>query len=173
MGDHCCCCFPIECGVKFLAFLVILSAIVSGANAVYDEEWLKLFWPELTVTVVMALTFLYSWVAPSEDSRKHTLLVWVVAVVIVGSLLYGWHIVGGGYDQFACSTEKLQERNNGIAELEDALQTDLGGPINYDQCVSEARLWLYGDWVWRFLINLYFASVLRKWSTNDDAFKTY
>merc|ERR1712226_1245307 len=77
MGENCCLCFPIECGVKFLGFLVILGAIAGGANAVYDPNYFKLFWPELSITVLMALTFLYSFVSGSEESRKHTLFVWV------------------------------------------------------------------------------------------------
>ena len=172
MGENCCLCFPIECGVKFLGFLVILGAIGGGANAIIDENYLKLFWPELTITVLMALTFIYSFVASNEESRKHTLFVWVFAVVIAGSLIYGWHILGGGYAEFACTPEKLQERNDGIAELEDATDFDFGGQITYEECVSESRSWLYADWVWRLLVNCYFASVLRRWSQNDDGFKS-
>merc|ERR1712179_475561 len=173
MGENCCLCFPIECGVKFLGFLVILGAIGGGANAVYDPNYFKLFWPELSITVLMALTFLYSFVSGSEESRKHTLFVWVFAVIVAGSLIYGWHIIGGGYAEFACTDDKLQERNDGITELEQATGVDLGGPVTYDQCVSESRSWLYADWVWRLLINCYFASVLRRWSQNDEGFSKH
>ena len=173
MGENCCLCFPLECGVKFLGFLVILGAIGAGANAMFDEAYLKIFWPELTVQVLMALTFIYTFVAGSEESRKHTLFVWVFAVVIASSLLYGYHIVAGGFAEFACTDEKLQERNEGIAELEQATGVDLGGAVTYDQCVAESRSWLYGDWVFRLLVNCYFASVLRRWSQNDDGFKTH
>merc|ERR1712187_1005521 len=132
MGENCCLCFTIACGVKFLGFLVILGAIGGGANAVYDPNYFKLFWPELSITVLMALTFLYSFVSGSEESR-----------------------------------------NDGITELEQATGVDLGGPVTYEQCVSESRSWLYADWVWRLLINCYFASVLRRWSQNDEGFSKH
>ena len=170
MGETCCLCFPLECGVKFLGVLMILTAIGMGASSVVDPPYFKLFWPETIICVITALTFIYNFVADSESSRKHTLFVWVFAIVVAGSLLYLWHIIGGGYAEMACSEEKLEERNSGIAELEQVTGTDLGGSITHDECIAESRTWLYADWVCKFLWNCYLASVLRRWSQNDDAF---
>ena len=173
MGENCCLCFPLECGVKTLAFFVILQAIITGGWFVANPDDVKTLWPYLAVTVGMALSFLYTLIMKSEESRKFTLLAWIVLVVVIETGLYVLQIVGGDIAALQCTDEKLQERNDGIAELERETGVDLGGAITYDQCVSQTNTWLWIDWTIKLLINLYFASVLRRWSTNDDAFNKH
>ena len=90
MGENCCICFPLECGVKFLAVLILLDAIFMGGFFIANPDQLSDFWPYLAAVTAMALTFLYSRIVQTEESRKFTFLAWIVLMVVTIYALYAF-----------------------------------------------------------------------------------
>ena len=170
MSDKCCLCFPLECGVKFLAFLITLDAGVMGGWLIAKPENFSPFWPYLAATGAMALIFFYSLIMKTEQSRKFTFFAWVVLIVVFLEVFYAYQIYNGIMSSMTCSNEHLAQRNNAIAEIEQETGVDLGGAVTYDQCVSENKKYLWCDWTFWLITTIYLATVLRRWSNNDDAF---
>merc|ERR1712151_713114 len=171
MGETCCLCFPIECGVKTIAFFTILGAVLSGVNIYFDPAWAKLFAIEIGITCVMGAAFLYTLLVPGEDTRKFATMVWAGAVLVLGSVVYAYHIVNGDIAAYKCSPEKLEEMNQGIEWMEDEFSTDMGGQKTEAQCIEEQGSWLWVDFAIRLLWNLYFCHVLGRWAKHEDGYK--
>ena len=128
MGETCCICFPLECGVKVLAIVIILDAIFTGGFWVAYPDGFETFWPFYITTVIMALTFLYTLIAQSEESRKHAFFVWVFLYLGLQLVLYAWKIFSGKIGSWQCHYG-LDERNTEIVKLEEETGADLGGAL--------------------------------------------
>ena len=110
MGENCCICLPIECGVRTLAIVIILDALFTGAFWMTYPDKFETFWPFYSCTVVMACTFLYALFVNSEASRKHTFFVWVVIYLGVQLALYAYMIITGHMGSWKCYNG-LEEHN--------------------------------------------------------------
>ena len=44
MGETCCLCFPLDCGIKTLAIFTILNAIGTGVYCYFDIAYWNLYW---------------------------------------------------------------------------------------------------------------------------------
>ena len=173
MGETCCLCFPLECGVKTLAFFTILGAVLSGVNIYFDPVWAKAFAIEIGITVIMAVAFLYTLLVPSEESRKFATMIWFGAVLIAGSVVYAYHILNGDAARYMCTPDKLAKMNEEIAWLEDEFTTDLGGQQTEAECMASQTTSLWVDFTIRVLFNLYFCHVLGRWAKNEDGYKSH
>ena len=66
----CCCCFPIECGVKTIGVLTILSTITAGVQIYLEPEWQNLMLPFAIASGLMSLLWIFNWVNDGESSRR-------------------------------------------------------------------------------------------------------
>ena len=94
-----------------------------------DPSFLSTFWLPTAMMAVMSCTFLYTMISPSETSRKHTLLVWVIVIIGIAQMFYGYQILAGKIAEFNCTDEKVAERNDASAALTAASGYDMGGAI--------------------------------------------
>ena len=113
MGETCCLCFPLECGVKTLCVLVTLSALSMGGYCYADEEYRNAFWLELVLTSVIALFFIYAaFIKSVEESRKMMHTVWLVLAVVVSTAIYAYVIYDGSAVDYLCTQENVDEINH-------------------------------------------------------------
>ena len=52
-SDNCCFCFPIDCGVKTYAALIILSTMLCGCISMTNEDFMHTFWVEINFMVII------------------------------------------------------------------------------------------------------------------------
>ena len=113
MGETCCLCFPLECGVKTLCVLVTIGALSMGGYCYTDVEYRNAFWLELIITSVIALFFIYAaFIKSTEESRKMMHTVWLVLAVVVSTAIYAYVIYDGSAVDYLCTQETVDEINH-------------------------------------------------------------
>ena len=119
MGEKetCCCCLPLDCGVKTLAVLTILGTVFVVFNCFFVPELRELYIPAALAQSVLCYFFLAAWVSPSEGTKKAASLAWLVLAVVFGSALKLYNIWSGKMGEYACSDAQLSEHNYAAGEL--------------------------------------------------------
>ena len=161
MGENCCICFPIDCGVKTYAVIMMIGAIGTGGLCLYDSNFAETFWVAATLLTLMSIVWLYTFCSPSEDSRKSAFLAFVVIALIVGPLYTAYQLYTKEIYDYACSDENIAHYNEQVAA---------GEAITTDQCIEANQKLYIADAVFKFLFNLYFCTVLRRWSQDGDSY---
>ena len=115
-SDNCCFCFPIDCGVKTYAALIILSTMLSGCVSMTNEDFMHTFWVEINFMVIMSIAFVYSILSPTESSKKCTFFVFIVCMVFVLPTYTLISIWNGSIFDFICSNEHIEAANELLPE---------------------------------------------------------
>ena len=115
--ENCCCCLPIDCGVKTLAVLTILGTVFVIFNCIMVPELRALYIPAAIAQCVLCYFWLAAWCSPSEGTKKAVSLAWLVLAVVFGSCLKLYNIFSGKMGEYACSDAALSEHNHAAAEL--------------------------------------------------------
>ena len=111
MGEEkCCCCLPLDCGVKTLAVLTMIETVIVIFSAIALPELRVLYLPAGIAQVILCYFFLAAWCSPSEGTKKAVSLAWLVLAVVFGSILKLYNIFSYEGDGF-CSDEALSEQN--------------------------------------------------------------
>ena len=110
MGDKetCCCCFPLDCGIKTLGAWVLIGIGIFSFQCYTTEGLWDIFWPTMVAYVAMGIVFLYTFLADSEQSRKFALLAWIVLVCVVARCWYLYVILNGKTQEMACTTTSIE-----------------------------------------------------------------
>ena len=165
MGEEkCCCCLPLDCGVKTIAVLTMISTVFNTFFAIAQPELRALYVPAAVALVVLSYFWLAAWCSPSEGSKKAVSLAWLVLAVVFGSILKLYNIFSGKYGDYACSEATLAEHN----EFADAVGFP---PLTEEECRAQQSGWLWGDFALALLVNLYFLSVIIRWSKQSDGYE--
>ena len=119
MGEKetCCCCLPLDCGVKTLAVLTMIGTVFVVFNCFYVPELRELYIPTAIAQSVLCYFWLAAWCSPSEGTKKAASLAWLVLAVVFGSALKVYNIWSGKMGEYACSDAALAEHNQAAAEL--------------------------------------------------------
>ena len=165
MGEEkCCCCLPLDCGVKTLAVLTMIGTVFVIFNAIALPELRVLYLPAGIAQVILCYFFLAAWCSPSEGTKKAVSLAWLVLAVVFGSILKLYNIFSGKMGDYACSEEALSEHNEFAAAVSMPALTE-------EECRAQQGGWLWGDFAFALLINLYFLSVIIRWSKQSDGYE--
>ena len=111
MSEKCCCCIPIECGIQTLAILTWIGTGLLAFDSWHIRGAIDIYWPSLACCGFMSLFWLYPLCSPSEASRKQTLLVWLIFVVILGRISYLVIILNGSALELWCTGNNLEVLN--------------------------------------------------------------
>ena len=162
MGEEnpkCLFCFPLECGVMTITVLCWLFALDTTA-------WIQLGWIEggyalhgvgIACYVLMGSIFIYAWIAKTEQARKAALISWIALCVVIARCWYLYNMVNGKYSEGMCTQENIDTINEaGITETFTVEDCNMYGKTQYLDL-------LLG---WAF--DIYFATVLSRWSQNLD-----
>ena len=82
MGETCCLCLPLKCGVATLGVLTILGAIGCGFQVYILPEYRDIFLPYLVSTSIVALIWIMSWVSPTESAKNMLFLAYLVCGLV-------------------------------------------------------------------------------------------
>ena len=170
MGENCCLCFPLECGVKTIAILSILCNISVGIMSYYDAEYNSIFWPMTVAYTLMSLIWIYTLVSPSQGSRSVAFLGFIVLCLCFGTGYYAKKIMDGSAVDWLCDPKNIENLNDDLAHIEDGTGEDLGEPITEDQCKYGGKPTLIADCIIKLAIDAYFAYVIMRWSRNDEGY---
>ena len=162
MGETCCLCFPLDCGVKTLAVLTILNAVGLGIYSYFDPAYWEAFWPALGATWIMSIVWIAAIMSPGFG--KFAAHAWLVLVVIIANGWYTYCIINGSAIDYVCSDDNISEFNDDMAEIEDETGADTGEPLTEQDCRMGGKTGLIIDCSLKWLINLYFAYVIMQWS---------
>ena len=165
MGEEkCCCCLPLDCGVKTLAVLTMIGTVFVIFNAIALPELRALYLPAGIAQAILCYFWLAAWCSPSEGTKKAVSLAWLVLAVVFGTALKLYNIVSGKMGDYSCSEAVLSEHNEFAASVNMPSLTE-------EECRAQQGGWLWGDLVFALLINLYFLSVIIRWSKQSDGYE--
>ena len=114
MGEKCCLCLPLDCGVKVLGILCIMGTLGMGATCYMNkdrEENLKIFVPFLVCSAILSLLFILSFISPSESSKKTVFLGYVVLSLVISTGYYAFMIYNGTMLNWLCSADSIGHMN--------------------------------------------------------------
>ena len=161
MGEEdkkCLFCFPIECGVATMAVLCALGSVHIGYTAQTTENGWATYGVNFACVLTTVLSFVYAYLAPSEQSRKIVFLFWIIFICGITRIWYTYVILRGDVWKQIC--------NDGAVEALSPL--GMADNIATEDCIygGKKTVWIehLGGWVFDF----YFAYVMRQWSKNID-----
>ena len=163
MGDSdekCCLCFPLECGVKALAVLTIFGTIFTAYTAYVIEGGWASYGVIVACSAVMSLVFIFALASPSEQSRKIAFLTWIIAIVVVMRVWYTYVLLNGSVWDIMCHQETVDAINEaGITEQ-----------ITTEECEMGGKTYFWTDHIVGWILEIYFATVIKRWSQNDEGY---
>ena len=169
----CCCCIPIEIGVKLIGILTILSTIGQGIWLYTKPEWQSTMLPYVIGGAIMSLIWILAFVSDGEGTRKIAFLAYL-CICLVGSMgLYAYQIYTGAITEKICTRENIDEMNHEIEHaVEDSGETlpdDYTG-IDDENCTWGGKYYLMGDFALKLLLVIYFTYVISKWANNHEGY---
>ena len=170
MGDTCCLCFPLECGVKFLAFLNVLGTILLALACGFDESYAAVFWPLLIPYGLMSVTWVYTFASPSESSRHAAMMAYLIFPLFLATGYYAYCIWNGTALDYVCSEKNIEQANADIQQAEEGTGQEIGDPVTEKDCRYGGKTGLIVDIVLKALLELYFFSVVARWSRHKDGY---
>ena len=173
MGENCCLCFPLECGVKVIAFFSILGTIGVGVQSYTDPTYWNIFWPIVCIMALMSVMWIYAMVNSNEGSRKAAFFVYFFGVFIAASAYYGYAILNGKAVNWYCNAERVDQMNSDIQEFEDGTGTTVRDSYTVESCTADFKSWFWVDFAFKVLIQGYFSHVIARWSKNENEFIKY
>ena len=170
MGEKCCLCFPLDCGVKFLCVVTVLSAIGFGYQSYISEGFRELFLPYFVSSAILGLVWVMAWVSPTESAKNMLFLVFVTCALVFNYGYYAYLIMTGKIEEYNCRPENLAQMNQDISDVEEQTDIDLGGTMTREQCIENSTKWFWGDFATGLLLTIYFTYVIMKWSKHSDGY---
>ena len=170
MGEKCCLCFPLDCGVKTLAVLTVLGSIGLGVQIWAQAEWREIFLPHFVATTILALVWIMAWVSPTESAKNMLFLAYVVCNLVFNEGYKAYNLLNGKLEAYNCRPEQLSQWNQDVTDIEAETDIDLGGTLTYDECVEKSTPWLWADFAVGLLFSIYFTFVIMKWSKTSDGY---
>ena len=163
MGEEnpkCLFCFPLECGVMVLTCLVWLFTTVTSAEIIFG--WIDASWSLHGVGVcayfIMGCTFIYAWCAKTNEARQMAFFVWIACCVISARVWYLYTMLTGKYAESVCTEEYLEQINaSGLIET-----------ITVEDCNYGVYQSQWADLLIGWVFDIYFATVIFRWSKNLD-----
>ena len=169
----CCCCFPIECGVKTIGVLTILSTITAGVQIYLEPEWQNLMLPFAIASGLMSLLWIFNWVNDGESSRRITFLGFLCLALVFQMGYYAYLIFNGAIMDKICTHENVDEFNHevehAVEEAGDTLPDDYDG-ITEKDCKYGGFYGLAADFTIKLLMTIYFTYVISKWANHSEGY---
>ena len=109
--EKCCCCIPIEPGVKVLGGFCILATVLCISTFFFGKNFYELFWPIIIFYTLMSSIWIYTFASPSAESRRITF--WsFICLIWVGVASYETYLLAAGrLGDYLCSPEKVAKIN--------------------------------------------------------------
>ena len=114
MGEKCCLCIPLDCGVKLLAIISILGTMSLGVTSYMNREResnLAIFLPFTIISAIMSLIWICALVSPSESTKKMAFLGYVSLILVGSSGYYAYLIWSGKTLAWLCSADSIGHMN--------------------------------------------------------------
>ena len=170
MGEKCCLCFPLDCGVKTLCVLTVLATVALSAQTVQLPEYKEIFLPFAVSMGILSLVWIMAWVSPTESAKNMLFLAYLVCGLVFNMGYQAYLTLNGQLADYQCRPEALSEYNDGVTELEQETDIDLGGTVTRSECLEQTGAWLWGDLAIKVLGTIYFSYVIMKWSKTSDGY---
>ena len=162
MVKTCCICLPLDCGVKTLAVLTIVGTIFAGLVSYFDNEYWNTFWPMIVASGIMSIVWVVALMSPGfRQCAAHS---WLIFIVIASMGWYTYTIINGKALDYLCNENNLEQFNDEMADVADETGADLGDQVTEEDCKYGGKTGLIIDNVVGWILNLYFAYVIMKWS---------
>merc|ERR1712032_163595 len=142
-----------------LAILTIIDFVLAGVFCFLMEGAVATYWPFLVLQGIMSIVWLVALISPSEQSRKITLLTWIIFVA-VGHIYYLVTIINGSAFEPWCNEDALKEVNSTLTT-----------PVTVEDCKANAQTGGYINCAVSLLFGIYFATVIARWSKNDEGWE--
>ena len=113
-----------------------------------------LYWPVIATMGLMSIMWIITLASPSEQSRKMAFLGWIVLIVLALHIYYLVIVLNGSMADAMCKEEDVFNR--------------IEGSTNLEECKAEKRNWLLADATITWVLDIYFAYAIMKWSKNGD-----
>ena len=169
MGENCCLCFPIDCGVKTLGVLTMLGTIGLSFQTYANPDYKNIFLPFAVLSGIMSLIWIFTFMSPSESSKKAAFLGYLV-LMLVGCMGYqGYLLMNGTLVDFSCNDHTIEHLNEAGQEIaqETGEQIDT---VTEEDCKLFGKKGLIADFCIKLLLTIYFTYVIMKWSQNSDGY---
>ena len=82
MGETCCLCLPLRCGVATLGVITIIGAIGCGFQVYILPEYRDIFLPYLVSMSIVSLVWIMTWVSPTESAKNMLFLAYLVCGLV-------------------------------------------------------------------------------------------
>ena len=113
-----------------------------------------LYWPVIATMGLMSIMWIITLASPSEQSRKMAFLGWIVLIVLALHIYYLVIVLNGSMADAMCKEEDVFNR--------------IEGSTNLEECKAEKKNWLLVDATITWVLDIYFAYAIMKWSKNGD-----
>jgi hypothetical protein len=116
-GSKCCCCFPIICGVNFIAFSIVLITIVQFLEIFYQllndsiDWWYVLVGVGISIPLIIGFGLAVYWFAEDTDGTRVGLQSAGILLIISVALLATWNTL---YFTLLYEDKNVIGGNNGI-----------------------------------------------------------
>ena len=161
--EKCCCCFPLDCGMKGLAFLTIFGTVMLSVESYMNVGMFSLYWPQIATCAVMSLFWVYTFALPSSPNKKLTHLAWIILVVIVGRISYLVVILNGAATDLYCDENDIQQYNE-VLKVEET--------ITVESCKKGGFYGLLADCIVCWILEIYWSTAIRRWSKDDEHYES-
>ena len=157
--ETCLCCFPLECGIKFLAFLTILCFVGGVIDVIWfeDNRW-GLFWPFIACSAVQSILWMFALGNPTQQTKYYAFLGYAFLMVLTAYSYYAVILFNGTLMDYLCHEETVDTIN------EKGLHEDL----TVEECRFGGKKIVMIDFFVSLLLNIYITIVLYGWSNKDD-----
>ena len=158
-SEKCCFCFSLDTGVKIIGGLTILGALILIVQGLQVEEIWALWSPMIAASGVMALIWICVFINPTESGRKFALLGWLILIVGFLRIYYLTVILNGSALNRFCQT--VSETQDSIGETH----------ITREDCLYGGKNFMLFDCIGNWLLEIYFAYVIMRWSKFDEDYE--
>ena len=170
MGEKCCCCLPIDCGVKTLGVFVTLGAIALCGQAYAFPDYRDIFLPMAVSTTILALVWINAWINPTESSKNMLFLAYLVLMLVFNMGYQAYLTLNGKLADYNCRPDSLNQYNHDVSEIEQETDVDLGGTITREECIEKSGPLMWADFFWKLAFTCYFTFVIMKWTKHSDGY---
>ena len=111
MGEKCCFCFPLDCGVKTLCVLYTISAIAAGAYSYLYPDFKDMWLPFSVSLTILSIVWIMAWISPTESAKNMVFLAFIVCNLVFNYGYRAFLLLNGKVEEFQCRPETLQQMN--------------------------------------------------------------
>ena len=101
--ENCCCCIPIDCGVKAIAAFIIIKAAATLLGCFTEEGGWSFYWSLLAVQFVMVVLLIPALTVPSKSTKNLFFWAQILVNLICAGIIYSYLVFSGKFADRVCS----------------------------------------------------------------------